>query len=89
LLRVKHEDSIKLIFEIPIVFVNNRKGAKHIFIDHERLPIYLNLHQSDMIALREAGLIQPEAPAKIPKLQIDYTALAHISPFMLISNILH
>ena len=43
-LRVKHEDSIKLSFEIPIVFANNRKGAKHIFIDHEHLSYYLNLH---------------------------------------------
>ncbi len=74
-LRDRHEDSVDLIFEIPIVFTNNRRGAKHIFIDQTRLPYYLNLHQSDMVPLREAGLIQPEPKEKIRKMRIDHPAL--------------
>ena len=75
-LRDKHEDSIKLLFEIPVVFTNKYKGAKKIFIDSSRLPYYLNLHQSDIVELREAGLIEPDAPAKIPRIRVDYPALA-------------
>ena len=59
-----------------MVFANNAKRAKHIFIDHSRLPHYMNLHKSDMNALRKAGLIQPEAPVEVPKMRIDYPALA-------------
>ncbi|MCX6138064.1 MAG: hypothetical protein NTV54_11280 [Ignavibacteriales bacterium] len=75
-LRAKHEDSIKLLFEIPVVFTNKYKGAKKIFIDNRRLPCYLNLHQSDVIELRDAGLIQPEVQAKFLRITIDYPALA-------------
>ncbi|MFA5834877.1 MAG: hypothetical protein WDA22_15480 [Bacteroidota bacterium] len=64
-LREKHEESNFLKFEIPVVLVKICKGAQHIFIDHKRLPYYLNLHNSDMIALRVAGLIHPEVPDKI------------------------
>ena len=56
--------------------MNNAKGAKHIFINHARLPCYLNLRQVDMVALRESGLIQQEAPIKVPKMRIDYQELA-------------
>lgn len=65
------------MFEIPIVFARIRKGAHHIFIDQTRLPYHLSLHQLDMIALHKSGLIQPEAPIKIPKIRFDYPALAH------------
>lgn len=75
-LRVKHEDSIKLSLEIPIKFSNNAKGAKHIVIDPARLPYYLDLKSSDLVRLRKAGLIEPEAPARIPKPRIDYPRLA-------------
>ncbi len=75
-LRAKHQDSITLNYELPIVFANNPKGAKHIFIDPARLPYFLAIHQRDMIALREAGLIQAEVPVRIPKIRIEYAALA-------------
>ena len=65
------------MLEIPIVFPKIRKGAHRRFIDHIRLPYYLNLDQSDMTALRDAGLIQQKVPAKIPKMRIDYLALAY------------
>jgi hypothetical protein len=64
------------MFEIPIIFINNNKGAKHIVIDRTRLPYFLSLSQTDIIGLREVGLIQPEARAKIPKMKIDYPSLA-------------
>ena len=76
MLRDKHEDSIKLLFEIPVVFTNKYKGAKKIFIDNSRLPYYLDLRVSVMTDLREAGLIQPEVQAKFLRITIDYPALA-------------
>jgi hypothetical protein len=45
-------------------------------IDDKRLQYYLALHQSDMIELQEAGLIQTEAPTKITKTRFGYPALA-------------
>ena len=75
-LREKHEESNFLKFEIPIVLVNNAKGAKHIVIDHVRLLYYLNLCQSDIIALRDSGLIQTGAPIKVQQPRIDYLVLS-------------
>ena len=64
------------MFEILIVFANNWKGAKHIFIGHTRSSYYLTLRQSDMMKLRKAGLIQQEIQASLARLRIDYPAPA-------------
>lgn len=77
-LRGKHQESNFLKLVIPIVLVNNIKGAKHIVINPDRLPYYLSLQQSDITALQRDGLIQPEAPVIIHKQKIDYPTLAQI-----------
>lgn len=59
-----------------LFFTNNVRGAKHIIIDPVRLPFYFDLKPIDFVELREAGLLQPEAPVKVPRLRIDYHALA-------------
>ena len=75
-LRVRHEDSITLKCEIPIVFANNPKGAKHIFINDHRLPCYLDLGPQDLTALRKAGLIAPDVFAGSKKTRLNYYLLA-------------
>ena len=75
-LRDRHGDSIHVRYEIPIVFANNPKGAKHIFIDYTRLPFYLNLLPADFVGLRKHGLIHPEAPVKVPRIRVNYPLLA-------------
>jgi len=62
--------------EIPIIFTNIRKGAKHIFMNPTRLPYYLSLQQSDVTTLQRDELVQPELPVKIIKPKIDYPSLA-------------
>lgn len=62
--------------EIPIVFTNNPKGAKHIFIHHARLPFYLDLRPADVVSLRKDGLVQSEEPVKTLKQRINYQKLA-------------
>jgi hypothetical protein len=44
--------------EIRVIFARIRKGAHYIYIDHARLPYYLNLRQSDMTDLREARFVR-------------------------------
>jgi len=51
------------VLEIPVTFVNNPKGAKHLLIDPVRLPYFLQVGAQGLEALRKAGLIQPETNA--------------------------
>ena len=67
---------MKLTFEIPVVFINKLRNAKHILIDHTRLHYFLDLKPADLIPLRHAGLITPEAPVRVGRPRIDYALLA-------------
>jgi hypothetical protein len=75
-LRDKHGESVNLSLEIPIFIANNRNGAKQILIDPTRLPNLLTLQKSDLVNLQRDGLIPPQAPVKIPRVRVDYPALA-------------
>lgn len=76
MLRDKHDGTNTLLLEIPIVFANSRKGAKKIFINHNRIIYYLDVHEEDILGLRRDGLVQPEVPVKILKSKINYERLA-------------
>jgi hypothetical protein len=75
-LRCRHGDPMVLKCEIPIVLANNPKGAKHIFIDHARLPFFLGLRPRDVVSLRKDGLVQSEEPVKTLKQRSNTEELA-------------
>jgi hypothetical protein len=73
--RVKHGDSNPLSLEIPVVFVNNAKGAQHIVIDPVRLPYYMGLNILEVETLIQANLTR-RATIRVPKQKLDYRQLA-------------
>lgn len=56
--------------------MNSDRNAKHILIDHDRLPYYLHLRRTDVDALVAAGLIAEETEKRIPIRRINYGELA-------------
>ena len=65
-----------LTVEIPVIFANNANGAKHIFIDRQRLPNFLDLTPAETVALQKTGLLQEELSPKAARIKIDYQVLA-------------
>ena len=60
---------MKLLLKIPIVFVNNDKGVKHVVIDTVRLSYYFDLEPAELADLRKSGLVEQETPIKVPNLE--------------------
>jgi hypothetical protein len=57
--------------------MNSHRSAKHIVIDRNRLPYYLDLREPDVEALVAAGLIPEKAREKDPD---ETNQLCGISP---------
>ena len=75
-LRGKHQESNFLKFEIPIVLVNNDKGARHIVINSTRFHYFLDLKEPDVETLKRAGLMETSSAKTNLKSRINYDALA-------------